>query len=184
MTGAVPNTGWLNGCAALDDKGFVKTGPDLSADDLTIFGWPPKRQPALLETSRPGLFAVGDVRARNVKRVASAVGEGSIAVSFIHKVLQRSWAMTLKIETRRSGDSLIVQLIGELAVEHLDEVKAQVNDAACPVIVDIGELALISVEGIRFLNACQNNGTPIINASGYITEWMTLEGQSELKRPW
>jgi thioredoxin reductase (NADPH) len=90
MTGAVPNTGWLNGCVALDDKGFVKTGPDLSSDDLTAFGWPLKRQPHLLETSRPGLFAVGDVRARNVKRVASAVGEGSIAVSFIHKVLQRS----------------------------------------------------------------------------------------------
>ena len=91
--------------------------------------------------------------------------------------------MTLRIEKRRSGDSLIVQLIGELDVEHLDEVKAQVNDAACPVVVDVGELALISVEGIRFLNVCQNNGTPIINASGYITEWMTLEGQSEHKRP-
>jgi anti-anti-sigma factor len=91
--------------------------------------------------------------------------------------------MTLKIETRRSADSLIVQLIGELDLEHLDEVKAQVNDATCPVIVDIGALTLISVEGIRVLNACQNNGTPIINASGYIAEWMTLEGQSELKRP-
>jgi thioredoxin reductase (NADPH) len=90
MTGAVPNTGWLNGCVALDDKGFVKTGPDLSVEDLTSFSWPLKRQPYLLETSRPGVFAVGDVRARNVKRVASAVGEGSIAVSFIHKVLQRS----------------------------------------------------------------------------------------------
>ena len=91
--------------------------------------------------------------------------------------------MTLRIEKRRSGDTLVVQLIGEFDVEHLDEVKAQVNDAACPVVVDVGELALISVEGIRFLNACQNNGTPIINASGYITEWMTLEGQSEHKRP-
>ena len=76
-----------------------------------------------------------------------------------------------------------MQLIGELDVEHLDEVKAQVNDAPCSVVVDIGELALISVEGIRFLNACQNNGTPIINASGYIAEWMTLEGRSEPKRP-
>ena len=78
---------------------------------------------------------------------------------------------------------MVVQLIGQFDVEHLDEVKAQVNDAACPVVVDVGELALISVEGISFLNACQNNGTPIINASGYITEWMTLEGQSEHKRP-
>ena len=78
---------------------------------------------------------------------------------------------------------MVVQLIGELDIEHLDEVKAQVNDAACPVVVDIGELALISVEGVRFLNACQKNGTPIVNASGYIAEWMTLEGQSMPKRP-
>jgi len=91
--------------------------------------------------------------------------------------------MTLRIERRRSGDTLVVQLIGELDVEHLDEVKSQVNDAPCPVVVDIGELALISVEGIRFLNACQNNGTQIINASGYIAEWMTLEGRSEPTRP-
>ena len=91
--------------------------------------------------------------------------------------------MTLRIERRRSGDTLIVQLIGEFDVEHLDEVKAQVNDAPCPVVVDVGELALIRVEGIRFLNACQNNGTPIINASGYIAEWMTLEGRSEPRRP-
>ena len=90
--------------------------------------------------------------------------------------------MTLKIETRRSGDSLIVQLIGEFDVEHLDEVKAQVNDASCPVVVDVGELTLISVEGIRFLNACHDHGMSIINASGYITEWMTLEGQSEHQR--
>ena len=91
--------------------------------------------------------------------------------------------MTLRIERRRSGNTLIVQLIGELDVEHLDEVKVQVNDAPCPVVVDIRELTLVSVEGIRFLNACHENGMPIINASGYITEWMTLEGQSEPKRP-
>ena len=84
--------------------------------------------------------------------------------------------MTLRIERRRSGDALIVQLIGELDVEHLGEVKVQVNDAPCPVVVDIGELTLISVEGIRFLNACRDNGMRIINASGYVTEWMTLEG--------
>jgi anti-anti-sigma regulatory factor len=91
--------------------------------------------------------------------------------------------MTLRIERRRSGDTLVVQLIGEFDVEHLDEVKAQVNDAPCPVVVDIGELNLISVEGVRFLNACHENGMPVINASGYIAEWMTLEGQSEPKRP-
>jgi hypothetical protein len=91
--------------------------------------------------------------------------------------------MTLRIERRRSGDTVIVQLIGECDVEHLDEVKAQVNEVQRPVVVDIGELTLICVEGIRFLNACRDNGMPIINASGYITEWMTLEGQSERKRP-
>jgi len=90
--------------------------------------------------------------------------------------------MTLRIERRRSGDTLIVQLIGEFDVDHLAEVKAQVNDAPCSVVVDIGELTLISVEGIRFLNACRDNGIRIINASGYVTEWMTLEGRSEPKR--
>ena len=73
--------------------------------------------------------------------------------------------------------------MGEFDVEHIAEVRAQVNDAPCPVVVDIGELTLISVEGIRFLNACHENGIQIINASGYIIEWMTLEGQSEPKRP-
>jgi len=90
--------------------------------------------------------------------------------------------MTLRIEKRCSGDTLVVQLIGEFDVEHFDEVKAQVSDAPCPVVVDIGELTLISVEGIRFLNTCRDNGIPIVNASGYIMEWMTLEGQSEPKR--
>jgi thioredoxin reductase (NADPH) len=87
MTGAVPNTGWLDGCLALDERGFIRTGPDLSPDDLTAAGWPLPRSPYLLETSRPGIFAVGDVRGGNVKRVASAVGEGSIAVAFVHQVL-------------------------------------------------------------------------------------------------
>jgi thioredoxin reductase (NADPH) len=88
MTGAVPNTAWLKGCLALDDKGFIKTGPDLSHEDLTAANWPLTRPPYLLETNRPGVFAVGDVRGGNVKRVASAVGEGSIAVAFVHQVLQ------------------------------------------------------------------------------------------------
>jgi thioredoxin reductase (NADPH) len=87
MTGAVPNTAWLDGCVALDAKGFIKTGPDLSADDLAAAGWPLGRSPHLLETSLPGVFAVGDVRGGNVKRVASAVGEGSIAISFVHRTL-------------------------------------------------------------------------------------------------
>jgi thioredoxin reductase (NADPH) len=88
MTGAVPSTKWLDGCVALDPKGFIKTGPDLSPGDLTAAGWPLARAPHLLETSLPGVFAVGDVRGGNVKRVASAVGEGSIAISFVHQALR------------------------------------------------------------------------------------------------
>jgi thioredoxin reductase (NADPH) len=85
MMGAVPATQWLEGCLALDESGFIKTGPDLAAEELSK--WPLPRMPHLLETSRPGVFAVGDVRSGNIKRVASAVGEGSIAVSFVHRVL-------------------------------------------------------------------------------------------------
>jgi thioredoxin reductase (NADPH) len=89
MTGAVPNTAWLQGCVVLDGKGFVKTGPELSPEDLAAAHWPLRRPPYLLETSLPGVFAVGDVRCGNVKRVASAVGEGSIAISFVHRVLSQ-----------------------------------------------------------------------------------------------
>jgi thioredoxin reductase (NADPH) len=81
MTGAYPNTSWLNGCLALDEKQFIKTGADAASD------WPLQRSPYLLETSRPGVFAVGDVRSGSMKRVAAAVGEGSMAVQFVHKVL-------------------------------------------------------------------------------------------------
>ena len=87
MAGAMPNTGWLAGCVALDDRGFVRTGNDLSASELAAWKWPLTRAPYPLETSRPGMFAVGDVRGGSVKRVASAVGEGSVAVSFVHQVL-------------------------------------------------------------------------------------------------
>lgn len=87
MTGAIPSTGWLDHCVALDPDGFIKTGPDLSQEDLANAHWPLARSPHLLETSLPGVFAVGDVRCGNVKRVASAVGEGSIAVTFVHQVL-------------------------------------------------------------------------------------------------
>ena len=89
MTGAVPNTHWLERCVALDDKGFIKTGPALSPDDLAAAKWPLGRAPHLLETSRPGVFAVGDARGGNIKRVASAVGEGSIAIAFVHQVLSQ-----------------------------------------------------------------------------------------------
>ena len=88
MTGANPNTGWLKGCVVLDNKSFIKTGPDLSSQELTLARWPLTRSPYLLETSLPGVFAAGDVRGSNVKRVASAVGEGSIAISFVHQLLR------------------------------------------------------------------------------------------------
>jgi len=87
MTGADPCTGWLDGCAALDARGFVKTGALLTREELSAAGWPLERSPHLLETSMPGVFAVGDVRSGNVKRVASAVGEGSVVVSAIWSAL-------------------------------------------------------------------------------------------------
>ena len=87
MMGADPNTRWLRDCVALDAKGFVKTGPDLATDDLAHTQWPLRRAPHLLETSVPGIFAVGDVRCSSIKRVASAVGEGSVCVLLVHRVL-------------------------------------------------------------------------------------------------
>lgn len=89
MTGASPRTKWLDGCVAMDDKGFILTGRDMSVSETgtSSSGWPLVRAPQMLETSLPGVFAVGDVRAGNVKRVASAVGEGSIAVHLVHRVL-------------------------------------------------------------------------------------------------
>jgi|SRR5580700_2946532 thioredoxin reductase (NADPH) len=88
MTGGVPNTDWLVCCVAMDAKGFVKTGPELSPEDLSAAHWPLLRPPYLFETSLPRVFAVGDVRSESVKRVASAVGEGSIAISFVHQVMR------------------------------------------------------------------------------------------------
>jgi thioredoxin reductase (NADPH) len=92
MTGAAPNTRWLEGCVLLDDKGFVRTAAELSAGDLEAARWPLARRPYLSETSVPGVFAVGDVRAGSVKRVASAVGEGSICIQFVHRALRDSAA--------------------------------------------------------------------------------------------
>ena len=88
MTGADPNTAWVKGCVALDDKNFVKTGADLRPDELEEARWPLARRPDLLETSRPSVFAVGDARSGSVKRVASAVGEGSVCVQLIHRALR------------------------------------------------------------------------------------------------
>src|SRR5881394_1881453 len=87
MTGAEPSTKWLAGCLALDAKGFIKTGAALTADELAVAKLPLRRAPHLLETSLPGVLAVGDVRRGSTKRVASAVGEGSIAVATVHQIL-------------------------------------------------------------------------------------------------
>ena len=80
--GAAPRTDWLDGVVARDERGFILAGRDAQAA-----GWPLQRDPYLLETSVPGVFVAGDVRARSIKRVASAVGEGSMAVSLIHEYL-------------------------------------------------------------------------------------------------
>jgi thioredoxin reductase (NADPH) len=87
MTGAVPNTGWLQDCLALDEKGFVRTGTDLQAGEIASGGWPLTRQPYMFETTVPRVFAVGDVRCGSVKRVAAAVGEGSACIQLVHRVL-------------------------------------------------------------------------------------------------
>ena len=82
--GAVPRTDWLPAEIERDDKQFVRTGAALAQSSL----WNAPRQPFLLETSRPGVFAAGDVRSGSVKRVASAVGEGAMAVQFVHEYLK------------------------------------------------------------------------------------------------
>ena len=87
MTGAVPSTRWLKGCIALNDKGFVRTGADLSPADLPAANGSAARPPQSFETNWPRIFAVGDVRCGSVKRVAAAVGEGSACVQQVHQAL-------------------------------------------------------------------------------------------------
>ncbi len=101
MTGALPHTQWLAGCVALDDRGFVKTGSALTAAEITA--WPLPRTPDLLETNIPGVFAAGDVRSGSVKRVASAVGEGSICVSFVHRALAERVTLQSTAPARAAG---------------------------------------------------------------------------------
>ena len=86
--GAAPKTGWLDGLVARDGRGFILSGPDLMQDGKRPRGWRPDRDPFLLETSVPGVFVAGDVRHGSIKRCASAVGEGSIAVQFVHQYLR------------------------------------------------------------------------------------------------
>ena len=87
--GAQPRTDWLEGIVERDEHGFIVTGPDLLRDGKPPKGWTLDRDPGLLETSVPGIFAVGDVRHGSVKRVASGVGEGSIAIQFVHQYLSK-----------------------------------------------------------------------------------------------
>jgi thioredoxin reductase (NADPH) len=87
LIGASPHTWWLPEEVARDEKGYIITGSDLLRDGLPPKGWPLERSPMLLETSVPGVFAAGDVRYGSVKRVASAVGEGSIAIQMVHRLL-------------------------------------------------------------------------------------------------
>ncbi|MEJ7709054.1 MAG: FAD-dependent oxidoreductase [Pyrinomonadaceae bacterium] len=87
--GAMPHTDWLEGVVERDARGFILTGPDLMPDRKRPKGWALDRDPFLLETSVPGIFAIGDVRRGSVKRVASGVGEGSVSVSFIHQYLNK-----------------------------------------------------------------------------------------------
>ena len=89
LIGAAPNTAWLADLVERDELGFILSGPDLVRDGKRPKGWPMDRDPALLETSVPGIFVVGDVRHGSVKRVASGVGEGSVAISFVHQYLSK-----------------------------------------------------------------------------------------------
>ena len=86
--GAAPRTEWLDGVVARDSRGFVLTGPDLTMEGRRPRGWNLDRDPYFLEASAPGVFAAGDVRANSVKRVASAVGEGAMAIQLIHGYLE------------------------------------------------------------------------------------------------
>jgi thioredoxin reductase (NADPH) len=87
--GAEPRTSWLDGTVERDGRGFVMTGPDLMREGKRPKGWSLERDPGLLETNVPGIFAVGDVRHGSIKRVASGVGEGSIAIQFVHQYLSK-----------------------------------------------------------------------------------------------
>jgi anti-anti-sigma regulatory factor len=83
--------------------------------------------------------------------------------------------MTLRIDRHTLGKWVILKLIGSLRIEHIQELKAQIKAGSGDIVLDVGAITVIGVEGIRFLNSCQNEGIAITNASPYISEWMTLE---------
>ena len=90
--------------------------------------------------------------------------------------------MTLRIDRHTLGKWVILKLIGSLRIEHIQELKAQIKAASGDIVLDVGAVTVIGVEGIRFLNSCENEGIAIANASPYISEWMTLERDGGLKR--
>src|SRR5260370_19253194 len=106
MAGAAPRTEWLEDSFVLDKKGFVVTGPDLVGYDN--FQWPLSRSPLLLETNVPGIFAVGDTHAGSIKRVASAVGEGAMAVHLVHRFLADSTEWDNAAGNRRTDLAQVV----------------------------------------------------------------------------
>jgi len=106
MAGAAPRTEWLEDSFVLDKKGFIVTGPDLV--EYADFQWPLSRSPLLLETSVPGIFAVGDTRAGSIKRVASAVGEGAMAVHLVHRFLAESTTLRNAAEITARPEALTV----------------------------------------------------------------------------
>jgi thioredoxin reductase (NADPH) len=101
--GAKPRTEFCDGVLARDPGGFIYTGLDLVSEGRPPSGWPPGRLPALLETSVPGIFACGDVRASPVKRVASAVGEGSMSIAFVHQYLALEAAAAEEVPAAAAG---------------------------------------------------------------------------------
>jgi hypothetical protein len=90
--------------------------------------------------------------------------------------------MTLRIDRHALGKWVILKLIGSLRIEHIQELKAQIKAASGDIVLDVGAVTVIGVEGIRFLNSCENEGIAITNASPYISEWMTLERHGGPKR--
>jgi thioredoxin reductase (NADPH) len=126
MAGASPHSDWLRGCVAMDQQGFILTGRDLDPVlESAPRKWPLERAPEMLETSLPAVYAVGDIRSGNVKRVASAVGEGSISIHLVHRALA-------EIQPRKySVDENEIQLA--VAIEPVDghlSVLADLNNVA------------------------------------------------------
>ena len=91
--------------------------------------------------------------------------------------------MTLRIDRHAFGKQVVLQLVGNLRSEHLDELKQQIKAAGSDLVLDVGAVALISVEGVRFLNSCEDDGIAIKNASPYISKWMALERKTGQKGP-